>query len=430
MYEHIFNNLDWSILNNWPIEKEYIESEIRHGVYTKFLDVEPGDVVFDIGSSVGPFIASILDKHPKEIHCFEPHKHLYKALCKNFSSISNPIYFNCAGISNKTVQAENPEDFFPLDNNSIPKKVNTINFIDYIKNNNITKIDFLKTDCEGGEWSIFTEENYFWISNNIRKITGEFHLYDIETKDNFIKFRDLYLINASNVKAYIANKFANINLITDKIWDNNFVHENLNYCNISFEFGTSSSSLKPTAWIVDNFYEDPFKIRQFALNQQYLEGGLGRGFIGRRTEKQFLFPTLKKRFEQIMGRSIVEWESHGMNGRFQIAWSGEPLVYHCDSQRWAGMLYLTPNAPYSCGTSLLAHKVTRARSYYDTGWDASWTNVPGDPHLDGTPFEPVDVLGNVFNRLVIFDASCIHSASQYFGTVKENSRLWQMFFFD
>jgi len=55
---------------------------------------------------------------------------------------------------------------------------------------------------------------------------------------------------------------------------------------------------------------------------------------------------------------------------------------------------------------------------------------PGDPHLDGTSFEPVDVLGNVYNRLVIFDASCIHSASQYFGTVMENSRLWQMFFFD
>nr|BDD46030.1 hypothetical protein 7 [bacterium] len=57
-------------------------------------------------------------------------------------------------------------------------------------------------------------------------------------------------------------------------------------------------------------------------------------------------------------------------------------------------------------------------------------DTSGDCHLDGTPFEPVDVLGNVYNRLVIFDASCIHSASEYFGTVMENSRLWQMFFFD
>lgn len=195
-------------------------------------------------------------------------------------------------------------------------------------------------------------------------------------------------------------------------------------------FFNLSLNSKPTSWIVDNFYENPDAVREFALKQDYVEGGFGRGFIGRRTEKQFLFPGLKEKFETIMGKTITKWEDYGMNGRFQIAWSGEPLVYHCDSQRWGGMLYLTPDAPYQCGTTLYAHKKTRARTYFDKGWDASWVDVPGDCHLDGTPFEPVDVLGNVYNRLVIFDASAIHSASQYFGTVKDNSRLWQMFFFD
>jgi hypothetical protein len=187
---------------------------------------------------------------------------------------------------------------------------------------------------------------------------------------------------------------------------------------------------KSTSWVVDNFYESPDEVREFALKQEYVEGGFGRGFIGRRTEQQFLFPCLKERFEEIMGKEITEWESHGMNGRFQVAWAGEPLVYHCDSQKWGGMLYLTPEAPYSCGTTLYAHKKTRARNYYEEGWDVAWKDTPGDSHLDGTHFETVDSLGNVYNRLVIFDASCIHSASQYFGTVMENSRLWQMFFFD
>lgn len=191
-----------------------------------------------------------------------------------------------------------------------------------------------------------------------------------------------------------------------------------------------SKNVKQTCWIVDNFYENPDQVREFAMNQEYVEGGFGRGFIGRRTEKQFLFPGLKEKFEEIMGMKITNWKEHGMNGRFQNCHSGEPLVYHCDSQRWGGMLYLTPNAPYQCGTTLYAHKQTRARSYYDQGWDNAWKNMPGDPHLDRTPFEPVDVMGNVYNRLVIFDASCIHSASEYFGTVMENSRLWQMFFFD
>lgn len=193
---------------------------------------------------------------------------------------------------------------------------------------------------------------------------------------------------------------------------------------------TFASATKPTVWIVDNFYDDPFAVREFAMKQEYVEGGFGRGFIGRRTAQQFLWPGLKEKFEEIMGQKITEWESHPINGRFQNCHSGEPLVWHCDSQRWGGMLYLTPDAPYQCGTTLYAVKKTRARSYYDPGWDIAWNNVPGGCHLDGTYFEPVDVCGNVFNRLFLFDASCIHSASEYFGTVMENSRLWQMFFFD
>ena len=34
----------------------------------------------------------------------------------------------------------------------------------------------------------------------------------------------------------------------------------------------------PTAIIVDNFYEHPDEIRKFALKQDYVEGGFGRGF--------------------------------------------------------------------------------------------------------------------------------------------------------
>jgi len=230
-----------------------------------------------------------------------------------------------------------------------------------------------------------------------------------------------------------------LELLYDNYWNvldvkhKSLVEENAKKVGVKLEKKTKfqlSVNQNNTSWIVDNFYENPDEVRKFALEQSYLEGGIGRGFIGRRTEQQFLFPGLKEKFEEIMGRRITEWESHGMNGRFQVAWAGEPLVYHCDSQQWGGMLYLTPDAPYQCGTTLYAHKQTRARTYYEEGWDVAWKDIPGDPHLDGTSFEPVDVLGNVYNRLVIFDASAIHSASQYFGTVMENSRLWQMFFFD
>ena len=58
-----------------------------------------------------------------------------------------------------------------------------------------------------------------------------------------------------------------------------------------------------TSWIVDNFYEKPDDVRKFAFEQDFVEGGIGRGFIGRRTEKQFLFPGFKERFEGIIGEN-------------------------------------------------------------------------------------------------------------------------------
>ena len=189
-----------------------------------------------------------------------------------------------------------------------------------------------------------------------------------------------------------------------------------------------SSQPKPGVWIVDNFYQDPDAIRKLALEQEYDQGGIGKYYIGNRTKQQFLFPGLKEEFEYIMNRKIEKWEEHGMNGRFQVCKEGEPLVYHCDPQRWAGMLYLTPNAPYQTGTSTHALKGTDVRHLSHP--DISKCFRPGSQNLDRTIFEPVDNFGNVYNRLVIFNAGYLHSATDYFGYNNDNCRLWQMFFFD
>lgn len=194
---------------------------------------------------------------------------------------------------------------------------------------------------------------------------------------------------------------------------------------VTFEL---SKKAKPTVWVVDDFYQDPAMVREFAMQQEFMQGGIGRGFIGNRTYKQFLFPNLKEQFEKIMGVKIQRWEDHGMNGRFQTAVAGDPLVYHCDDQKYAGMIYLTPNAPWETGTTLWATKKYGTRNYYSPTWNEEFSDKK--TYLDRTPYTPVDVIGNVYNRLVIFDASNIHSASEYFGHSIDDCRLWQMFFFD
>ena len=67
---------------------------------------------------------------------------------------------------------------------------------------NLEKIDFLKTDCEGGEYDIFNEENFDFIKNNVKKIVGEWHLGTPELNAKFRDFRDLYLQNFVNVEVY------------------------------------------------------------------------------------------------------------------------------------------------------------------------------------------------------------------------------------
>lgn len=181
------------------------------------------------------------------------------------------------------------------------------------------------------------------------------------------------------------------------------------------------------AFIVDNFYENPDEIREFAKQQKYIDGGFGKGFIGKRTEKQFLFDGVKEAFEDILGKKITKWEEHGTNGRFQLNIAGEPIVYHCDDQTYAAMIYLTPHAPVGTGTSTFMHKETKIlhKSHPEITKAFNYKTF-----LDRNPYENVDKFGNVYNRLVIFDAGCIHGASEYFGSDFDDARLWHMFFFD
>jgi len=203
---------------------------------------------------------------------------------------------------------------------------------------------------------------------------------------------------------------------------------------------TNAFKIKPQSdkrfFVVDNFFEDPYAVREFALQQKYWDG---EGAVGCRTRKQFLWEGLREKFEEIIGEKISDhtesgfgWNDIGINGRFQSCKAGTPMVFHCDSQKWAAVIFLTPDAPPQSGTSFYRHKDTKI--HHSTQID--WENGQGEivfnqkTFLDPTPYERVDTVGNVFNRLVIFDGGLIHSGNDYFGWDMESSRLFQIFFFE
>lgn len=435
------DQFDWG--NNSQEHIDIIKKEVFvDREYELYNQVKKNNIVVDIGANAGAFTYSILDRQPKQVYCLEPSSGLVTALKKNTQG--HPVTVIDRAIGATVSDTADTKNFYIYGNTT--DTIKTTTFQQFIQDHNIEQIDFLKFDCEGGEFDIFTKDNYDFIMTNIRYGVGEWHLSGFDNSvERFIQFRDLYLKNSSQFRVFERSGKEVTNSIFDDSavqaffdwWNpdmtaqyivhfwNDPVHTAL--ANSSMPSPVNHNSM-PGFWVVDNFYLDPDAVRAFALKQDYDQGGLGKGYIGRRTRDQFLFPGLKEQFEQIMGQTITLWEDHGMNGRFQYNSEGEPLVYHCDAQRWAAMIYLTPDAPYETGTGTHALKGTDIR--HRDHPEIMRCFRPGSQNLDGTLFEPVDVLGNVYNRLVIFNAGYLHSACGYFGWNQENSRLWQMFFFD
>jgi hypothetical protein len=186
--------------------------------------------------------------------------------------------------------------------------------------------------------------------------------------------------------------------------------------------------------VVDDFYADPDFVRDFAMRN--LEYNPSDYHKGKRSKTRFVLDGTKEKLEKIIGREITNWnyESYA-NGVFQYCVANDPLVFHVDSQMYAGMVFLTKDAPFETGTSFYSSKNT-GRKRFDNFEDqeAYETTFRGKNaamnFYDSTQFEKIDEVGNVYNRLVLFDAKQIHAPSKYFGDAIENARFFHMFFFD
>ena len=203
---------DWGVSSDWyrkTIFKEVFEDKI----YEKNFFVEEGDVVVDLGASIGPFPYTIKNKNPKHVYCLEPSPEQIPTLIHNLEGLS-------ATVIPKGISSKDGEDTFELYGSvHTLEPALSISFKSFIKENNITQIDFLKTDCEGGEYNVFNLENIWWIKQNVKKIVGEWHLGNDEQKAKFKKFRDLYLKTFTKFEIYSVD---HVNIKWD-LWNDHFI---------------------------------------------------------------------------------------------------------------------------------------------------------------------------------------------------------------
>ena len=174
---------------------------------------------------------------------------------------------------------------------------------------------------------------------------------------------------------------------------------------------------------IDDFYEDPDSVRAFALEQDYETSG---NYPGIRT-----VPHMTDSVEQIITDAINLNQTYDFGrqycGSFQYTTAYDRSWIHADgTTEWAGVLYLTPDAPPSAGTGFFKFK------------EGGYTRYTGDKDMDKyidkcsqdlTKWEKITEVANVYNRLILYDATQFHMSLDYFGTDKNNGRLFQTFFF-
>lgn len=187
--------------------------------------------------------------------------------------------------------------------------------------------------------------------------------------------------------------------------------------------------------VIDNFYRNPHETREYILQQPFFVTG---NFPGKRT-----ISYATEQIKQIIGDYIRPFggeitrfhlpneensDQECYNGSFQITTSRDKSWVHTDSvDNWAGVLYLTPDSPLTAGTAFYEFKdntrCKRDQDILDNKKDTDNFNQ------DMTKWKLVDRVGNVFNRLILFDSTRFHMSMDYFGSSLEDGRLFQVFFF-
>ncbi len=216
-------------------------AELNFGKYEEklwdktFSLLPPPETVFDIGANIGYFSLYFSSKFPKtKIYAFEPipntFKHLNKNLEINNSKNITPLNIGLSDTKKTVEMFYNPEACGSsslenlLENKSTYKVETQFNTLDdFVKENNIDNIDFIKCDVEGAEKFVYegglkTIEKFHPIiySEMLRKWSAKFSYHP----NDIIK-----IMKEFNYSCYAISDttFDKITEVTDDTVETNFI---------------------------------------------------------------------------------------------------------------------------------------------------------------------------------------------------------------
>lgn len=184
--------------------------------------------------------------------------------------------------------------------------------------------------------------------------------------------------------------------------------------------------------ICDNFYNNVDEVRAYALQQDFNVKG---NYPGNRT-KSFLDKGITDYISEVIGGEFI-WPNNIDDtycGAYQYTTARDRTWIHADGWNdWAGVVYLTPDAPASGGTGIYRHKPTGEYStpkLADGSTNETLLDLINDDGQDYTKWELIDQVGNKYNRAVFYKGDLFHASMDYFGRDLQDGRLFQTFFFN
>ena len=210
--------------------------------------------------------------------------------------------------------------------------------------------------------------------------------------------------------------------------------------------------------IYENFYPDPFAVRNKVLKQQfypadYLQDTVRAegmesddiyeiskigNFCGERTirakkilpEEDEYTSNFVKQVCKFGDNTRLETETY-----FTFQTGEHDLInksIHQDTDPvMAIVVYLTPNPKLDSGTLFYSHKQTNWNGINnDKVPDRAFKDIYPENRQDQdkSNFNVESVVGNVFNRMVLYDSKLLHEPATCFGKSKEDCRLTQTSF--
>lgn len=185
-----------------------------------------------------------------------------------------------------------------------------------------------------------------------------------------------------------------------------------------------SSVARDSMRIIDDFYDDPTRIRAVALQSVYDAPPslvAGQPQLGGSAWRSRCPPMIESeactKLERILGIRI---DSNIFQFRYTLSGSPKRAVCHVDRAQYTAVMYLT--LPEHCrgGTSLFRH---RPSGRYEAGVEEQFNYSA--PEL----WEEVLRAEMKFNRMVVYPGRLFHSPTPpFFGDAIENARLTQTMF--